>query len=311
MSLPTTINPSAPANTDSPSLGDDQIRALKQFLVDIFGFPTYPTQVTGAPFGVTAAGSVGFSNGLISGTVSAPSLAPTSNTNTGIYFPAVNFVNTALGGTLCTQLYFIGGTRTTYVIRAPDEGGGGPILSFLHDSTSPATNDATGLIQFNANSGGSTWTVAQIYCNRDDAADASTMDSSLRFQVQSNANQTSVNVSAILSSVGVWTDASGAAIKDYEGDIEGSVIDKLKTVSTLGVYRAKNLPQEKVAAAERHYSPTAEDFFSVFGLGRDPAKGDPGIAPKDVAWLGVKATLELEEKVAALEARLAALEGKK
>lgn len=310
MSLPTTINPAAPANTDSPSLGDDQIRALKQFLVDMFGWSTSPTSLTGAPFAVSAAGSVGFPNGLIAGSVSAPVLCPTSNANTGIYFPSTNAISASLGGALGLQLYFSTGTRTTLLVRAADEGAAGPALVLFHDSTSPANNDVTGTILFQANSGGQTWSVAQIYCNRDDF-DTSTMDSSLFFTVQSNANQTGPNVAATLTSTGVWTDASGAEIKQYEGDLQGSVIDKLKEISTLGVYRAKNTPEAKVATAERHYSPTAEEFFSVFGLGRDPAKGNPGIAPKDVAWLGVKATLELEEKVAALEARLAALEGKK
>ncbi len=310
MALPATINASVPGSTDSPSLGDNEIRALKQFLIDMFGWPADPTSLTGAIMDVAANGSIAISNGFIDGTVAAPALFPTSNANTGIYFPAVNFVNMALGGSAAFQLFYASGTRTAITLRAPDEGASGPALIMLHDSTSPANNDVTGTILFNANSGGLTWTVAQIYCLRTDV-NTSTMDSSLVFEVQSNASSTNVNVSAQLSSVGVWTDASGAAIKHYEGDIEGSVLDKLKEISTLGVYRAANTPEAKVATAERHYSPTAEEFFSVFGLGKDPASSIPGIAAKDVAWLGVKATLELEERVVALEARLAALEGKK
>jgi len=310
MALPATINPSAPGSSDSPSLGDNELRALKQFLVDMFGWPTDPTSLTGAIMDVAASGSIAISNGFTDGTASTPALFPTSNANTGIYFPAVNFVNMALGGSAAFQLFYASGTRTGLTIRAPDEGASGPVVILLHDSTSPVNNDVTGTIQFHANSGALTWAVAQIYCKRDDV-NTSSMDSSLQFEVQSNASSTNVNVTAALSSVGVWTDASGAAIKHYEGDIAGSVLDKLKEISTLGVYRAVNTPAAKVATAERHYSPTAEEFWSVFGLGSDPAKGNPGIAPKDVAWLGVKATLELEGKVAALEARLAALEGKK
>ncbi len=309
MSLPTTINPSTPGASDSPSQGDDQIRAIKQFLVDMFGWSTDPTSLTGAPFAVTAAGSVGFSNGLIAGSASAPTLAPTSNGNTGIYFPSTNFVNMSLGAAPAFQLNYVTGTRTGLTIRAPDEGASGPVVILLHDSTSPANNDVTATIQFQANSGGLTWAVGQIYCTRTDV-NTSTMDSTMNFEVQSNASSANVNVSASLSSLGVWTDASAEEIKHYEGDME-SVLEKLKEISTLGVYRGKNTPEAKIPTAERHYSPTAEEFWSVFGLGRDPANGTPGIAPKDVAWLGVKATLELEEKVAALEARLAALEGKK
>ncbi len=305
MALPSTINPSAPANTDSPSLGDNEIAALKQFLVDMFGWPTYPTSLTGAVMDVAANGSIAISNGFTDGTASTPALFPTSNANTGIYFPAVNFVNMALGGNACLQLFFASGTRTGLTLRAPDEGASGPVVILLHDSTSPATNDVTATVQFQANSGGLTWVVAQIYCKRDDV-DTSTMDSSLQFEVQSNANSANVNVTASLSSVGVWTDASSADIKDYIPHDLGSVIDKMKELSTLGVYRAKGLPADKHGNAELHFSPTAEEFHEVFGLGKNR-----GIAPKDVAWLGVKATLELEEKVAALEARLAALEGEK
>ena len=39
MALPQTLNPSAPAGSAARSLGDDQIRALKQFLIDVLGLP--------------------------------------------------------------------------------------------------------------------------------------------------------------------------------------------------------------------------------------------------------------------------------
>jgi len=303
MSLPTTINPSTPGASDSPSQGDDQIRALKQFLVDMFGWSTDPISLTGAPFTVTAAGSVGFSNGLIAGTVSAPSLFPTSNGNTGIYFPSTNFINMALGGSLVSQLNYASGTRTAFTLRSPDQGATGPGLVLLHDSTTPANNDVTGIIQFNANSGGLTWTVAHIYCNRDDV-DTSTMDSSLVFAVQSNASSTNVNVGATLSSLGVWTDASGADIKEYFDHDLGNVTDKMKELSTLGVYRGVNTPLNKQADAEIHLSPTAEQFYSVFGLGTAPDKSvTPGIAPKDVAWLAVKLAMELDTRITALEGK--------
>jgi hypothetical protein len=303
MSLPTTINPSSPGASDSPSQGDDQIRALKQFLVDMFGWSTDPTSLTGAPFTVTAAGSVGHPNGLIAGTASSPSLFPTSNGNTGIYFPATNFVNMALGGSAAFQLFYASGTRTAVTLRAPDEGAAGPIIIMLHDSTSPANNDVTGTIAFQANSGGLTWTLSQIYCNRDDV-NTSTMDSSLVFTVQSNASSADANVAATLSSLGVWTDASSADIKEYFDHDLGSVTDKMKELSTLGVYRGKDTPLDKQADAEIHLSPTAEQFYSVFGLGTDPDKSvTPGIAPKDVAWLAVKLAMEIDARVTALEGK--------
>jgi len=58
MPFPTTLNPASPAGTDSPGQGDDQIRALKQLLVDLFGLPIDPTQLTAAPFAIAANGAV-------------------------------------------------------------------------------------------------------------------------------------------------------------------------------------------------------------------------------------------------------------
>ena len=66
-----------------------------------------------------------------------------------------------------------------------------------------------------------------------------------------------------------------AANKDYEGDLQpGEAIQKLKQLN-MGVYRAKGLSSNKIPNAERHYSPTSEDFYQVFGFG-----SDTGIAPK-------------------------------
>lgn len=40
MALPQTLDPAAPATGDSPGEGDDQIRNLKQLLIDVLGLPT-------------------------------------------------------------------------------------------------------------------------------------------------------------------------------------------------------------------------------------------------------------------------------
>lgn len=57
MALPQTISPTTPLGSDARSLGDDQIRALKQAIIDIFGLPS-ATPITGSLFTVSAAGSV-------------------------------------------------------------------------------------------------------------------------------------------------------------------------------------------------------------------------------------------------------------
>lgn len=57
MSLPGTIDPSTPAGSDSPSLGDDHFRALKTYIIDVFGVPNN-SAVTAAAFSVSTAGVV-------------------------------------------------------------------------------------------------------------------------------------------------------------------------------------------------------------------------------------------------------------
>ena len=57
MALPNSIDPSTPAGTDQKKFGDDQIRDLKQFIVDVFGVPG-ATPITAAPFGISAAGAI-------------------------------------------------------------------------------------------------------------------------------------------------------------------------------------------------------------------------------------------------------------
>lgn len=56
MSLPVNIDPSTPAGSDSPALGDDQIRALKTDLLDLLGVPSTTN--------IAAAGSVYSATGL-------------------------------------------------------------------------------------------------------------------------------------------------------------------------------------------------------------------------------------------------------
>jgi hypothetical protein len=54
--MPFSIDPTTPAGNESLGLGDDRIRALKQYIIDVFGVPADPTTVAAALFGVVAAG---------------------------------------------------------------------------------------------------------------------------------------------------------------------------------------------------------------------------------------------------------------
>lgn len=275
--------------------------------------------------------------GLGTGSVSAPSVSHTGDSNTGVYF-ATDTVNIASGGvqsasfvTVASAVNFLTftpsatGAGTTGpilssagtdanigIIFAPkgtglsqflsaEAGAVGTVIELYHNSASPADNDSVGIIHFAAEDDGSVKRlIGKIQCVFDDVT-ATTMDSSYVFSTQSNVNAGDANTNATLSSIGVWTDASAARGKEYFSDMS-DVIDKMRQIKTLGVYRAKDMPKEKHAAAEIHYSATAEDFFDIFKLGNDPAKGNPGIAPKDVAWLAVKMALELDDRVKTLEA---------
>ena len=144
-------------------------------------------------------------------------------------------------------------------------------------------------------------------------------DSQAKFTVKNNGS----DATASLSSAGAWTDASDAAFKTYEGTAhslyggtDGKVItDKLKSLN-VGRYYTKGIASDKIPTAERHISPTAQDFYNAFGtgtelsgLGGEVTKGDgtketiyASLAPKDMAGVELIARIEtLETEVAALK----------
>lgn len=58
MSFPETLAPTTPLDTDLASQGASQIRALKQYLADVFGLVVSPTTQTAAAFAIAAGGIV-------------------------------------------------------------------------------------------------------------------------------------------------------------------------------------------------------------------------------------------------------------
>ncbi len=173
----------------------------------------------------------------------------------------------------------------------------GSALEFFHN-VDPIDGQVTGIIKWIAKSGGVPYLLGQHYLQRSAALNASAMYSTHIFTTQNAANQTDANTSASLSPAGVWTDASLASGKHYLDEPMDGVLDKLNALTTLGVYQGKNTD-----GSEKHYSPTAEEFFEVFGLGTKPTEDLGGIAPKDVSWLAVKAIMELEKRVTTIESR--------
>ena len=200
-------------------------------------------------------------------------------------------------------------------------------LFFISNSASPADNDDTHAFNFKGDdSDGTEKYVARIGIRTLDVT-AGTLNTEMRFGVTNNAAEEGSTV-ATLSTAGVWTDSSDAAFKTYEGTAhslyggtDGKVItDKLKALN-VGRFYTKDTPADKLAKAERHISPTAQDFYNTFGtgteisgLGGEITKSDgtketiyATLAPKDMAGVGLMAIKELIARIETLETEVAAL----
>lgn len=83
MAFPQSLDPTAPTGLDSPRLGDDQFRALKQFLADLFGFPVSPTTISAAIGSVSATGKFTITNGAWQGDAVVTAFGGTGLTTPG------------------------------------------------------------------------------------------------------------------------------------------------------------------------------------------------------------------------------------
>ena len=225
----------------------------------------------------------------------------------GFYYPNARFKNTG---------------RNT-------DGGGG--IEIWHDTSSPADSDQVGFLNFyGTNSAGTKVEYAHIRAISDDVTD-STRDGSLAFRTTYNASGTTANTDATLTAAGVWTDSSDEKYKTYEGTAhsiyggtDGKVItDKLKSLN-VGRYYGKGTPSDKISTSEKHISPTAQDFYDLFGTGTEKTgKGytttkeikdidgnvtstfeqyhNAVLSPKDMAGVALMAIKELIARVEALE----------
>jgi hypothetical protein len=112
MAFPQLLSPLIPTGNESVGLGDDRIRELKQFIADIFGLPTDPTQITAQPFSIAANGVVTFSQGVTLfqvGSMANPSITFVGNANTGIYSSAANTVDITSGGVRAASFTTVAG----------------------------------------------------------------------------------------------------------------------------------------------------------------------------------------------------------
>jgi hypothetical protein len=216
-------------------------------------------------------------------------------------------------GTFATinQYLVIDGTDTNYLLRTntSESGSTGCRWHARHNSTSPADSDLPWELTVNANdSGGTSREMVRIFARWQDVT-STTMDSDIAFRVMDNVNAGIDNVEARLSPTGVWTDASAAADKAYEGTPDEIWPDFLDRLATLNVsrYHSVRAPKKK-ESKERHVSPTAEDFYAAFGVGADPATISPGIAAKDLAGISMIGVQKLYAELEAAKARIEVLE---
>jgi len=214
------------------------------------------------------------------------------------------------------------------VFRSTNDSGDCLRVMLVSNSASPADNDDVIAINFKADDdGGTSSYVARIGVRMKDVS-AGTLNSEMNFSVANNASD--ANTTGQLTMAGVWTDSSDAAFKTYEGTAhslyggtDGKVItDKLKTLN-VGRYYTKDTPANKIAKAERHISPTAQDFYNAFGtgtelsgLGGEITKSDgtketqnATLSPKDMAGVGLMAIKELIARIETLESEVETLKG--
>lgn len=87
MSLPDTLNPTVPPDVGGLiSLGPSQIRAIAQYIADVFGCPVSPTATTGQALSITAAGVV---------TIIQPGATVAANPTTNLGIATKQYVDAA------------------------------------------------------------------------------------------------------------------------------------------------------------------------------------------------------------------------
>ena len=106
---------------------------------------------------------------------------------------------------------------------------------------------------------------------------------------------------ATLTAGGVWTNACSKSLKNLRARIHGKqVLDKL---IALPIYDWTYTRQP----SEKHVGPTAEDFYSAFGLGNS----DKTLSALDVAGVAVAAIQQLSQEIVELKREIEKLKHQK
>ncbi len=198
-------------------------------------------------------------------------------------------------------------------LNSTEGGNVGAIIVAQHNSGTPADNDRPFRFIVHADDSGATSRLVGIMGAKFDDVTSTTMDSSWEFSVMDNVNADAVNLTATLTSLGVWTDApSFGERKEPERELTTKSV--LNKVRVLDVYRFRGKGSLDIIDVERHISPTADAFYKAFKAGKDPrvlnSEGIPqyGIAARDVAGVALMAIQELIKENDKLKERLDVLE---
>jgi len=144
-------------------------------------------------------------------------------------------------------------------------------------------------------------------CLRLDQNNTSSTASVFYIYNASTGNSIQDDSGAHLTAAGVWTDASEGELKTNFK--EEKVLDKIRRIAVRKYqykkFRRKGERKEWRGEVfpEWHFSPVAEDFHRVFGLG-----DGKGISAKSLAGVALQGLKELAEKVERLERRIERLE---
>ena len=101
---------------------------------------------------------------------------------------------------------------------------------------------------------------------------------------------------------GILPDGRNKAFEGTPGEVwKDGVLPLIKQLN-VSRYHSARLPVGK-EITERHCSPTAQEFYGLFGLGSDGDKPGAkwGIAPKDLAGVALVGVQELLERIEKLE----------
>jgi hypothetical protein len=257
-----------------------------------------------------SSGAIGFGNENLSttGTLSSGATTVTSLIMSDVTLSrgAANRLDLASGDDFRInegRFYLVNNTNGAQTVNLEHTGDGanGPLFTSTLNRATPADNDLGFILQINMDDSGNTQRQTHRMRTVFNDVTSTTMDSSWEFTTMNAVNASNFNTTATLTNAGVWTDAShegakrrGLSVDEMWPDFWGRFM-RLDTRA----YSSAYLPEGEIR--DLHASPGAQQFYKEFGLGADPAKGNPGIAPKDLAGVSMIGVQKLRSEIQELK----------